>query len=167
MVVSGMSDMHYVMWKSVLSERTWQSQDMLGHIGKNQVGGNGRHLVQPCFTELALDVVFIGKAESAMELQAGIGGFPGRVSRQQFGHIGLRTARLMGVVQSAGLKAHQAGGLYIDVRAGDGKLDTLILSDRAVEYDAFFCIGRYFVDEPVPIAYAFRCNQCAFSIQAV
>ena len=47
---------------------------MLGHIRQDQVGGDGRHLIQTGLAELALDVVFIGKAEAAVGLQAGVGG---------------------------------------------------------------------------------------------
>ena len=49
---------------------------MLGDVGQDQIGRDRRHLIEPCFAELALDVVFFRKAESAMGLHAGVGRFP-------------------------------------------------------------------------------------------
>src|SRR5690606_18493098 len=66
-------------WRSWESERTGQAQHVLGHVGKDEIGGNRRHLVQARFAELALYVVFGGEAEAPMELQAGVGRFPGCV----------------------------------------------------------------------------------------
>ena len=43
---------------------------MLGDIAQDQVGRDRRDLVQAGFPELALDVVFIGKAEAAVELES-------------------------------------------------------------------------------------------------
>ena len=36
---------------------------MLGEITENEIGRDRRHLIEPGFAELALDVVFLGKAE--------------------------------------------------------------------------------------------------------
>ena len=49
---------------------------MLGDIRQDQVGRDRRDLIKAGFAELSLDVVFTGKAEAAMELQAGIGCLP-------------------------------------------------------------------------------------------
>src|SRR3546814_9016905 len=101
-----------------------------------------------------------------MKLMAGIGSFPRCVGSQELGHIGLRAARLVRVVQPTGFITHQAGGLYIDVRAGDGKLHALVLADGAVKDNALLGVGRYLVDEPVAVAYALGRDQRAFGIQA-
>jgi hypothetical protein len=49
---------------------------------------------KPRLAELALDVVFAGEAEAAVELQAGVGGLPARLGGQVLGHVGLRAAGL-------------------------------------------------------------------------
>ena len=49
------------------------------------------------------------------------------------GHVRLGAAGLTGVVELAGLLAHQVGSLDFDIGFGDGKLDALVLADRAAE----------------------------------
>jgi hypothetical protein len=58
------------------SERTRQVEDVLGDVGKDQVGRDRCDLIQPRLAELALDIVFAGETEAAVELQAGIGRLP-------------------------------------------------------------------------------------------
>jgi hypothetical protein len=53
---------------------------MLAEMRQDQVGRYRRHLVEPGFAELALDVVFGGEAEAAVGLQADVGGLPGCIS---------------------------------------------------------------------------------------
>ena len=53
-----------------------QPEDVLGHVGIDQVGRDRRHLVEPGLAELAFDVVFVGETEAAVGLHADIGGFP-------------------------------------------------------------------------------------------
>jgi hypothetical protein len=60
----------------VSSVRAWQAEHVLRDIRQDQVGRDRRDLVQPGLAELALDIVFAGEAETAVELQAGIGRFP-------------------------------------------------------------------------------------------
>jgi hypothetical protein len=55
---------------------------MLGDIPEDQIGRDWRNLIQSCFSKLALDIIFAGKAEAAVKLQAGIRRRPGRVGRQ-------------------------------------------------------------------------------------
>jgi hypothetical protein len=50
---------------------------MLADIGQNQIGGDARHPIKAGLTELSFDVKFVGEAESAVELQAGIGSHGG------------------------------------------------------------------------------------------
>src|SRR5690606_34400501 len=88
--------------RSASLKRARQVQQMLGHVGKNQVGGDRRHLVQAGLAELALDVVFVGEAEAAMGLQAGVGRLPAGLGRQVLGHIGGGTGVTPGVVFLAG-----------------------------------------------------------------
>jgi hypothetical protein len=54
------------------SIRPWQAEDVLGEIAQDEVGRDRRHLVEPGLAELALDVVFLGEAEAAMGLHAGL-----------------------------------------------------------------------------------------------
>ena len=46
---------------------------MLGHEGQDEVGRDRRHLIEPGFTELALDVVFLGKRKAANTLKSPFG----------------------------------------------------------------------------------------------
>src|SRR5690606_5169148 len=84
--------------RSASLKRARQLEQMLGHVGKNQVGGDWRHLVQPRLAELALHVVFVGEAEAAVGLQAGVGCFPAGLGRQILGHIGGGASVTPGVV---------------------------------------------------------------------
>src|SRR5579885_3004159 len=89
-------------------ERTWQPEQMLGYVRENEIGRDRGDLIEPRLAEFAFDVVFVRKAEAAVELQACIGRLPGGVSREQLGHVGLRAGGLPGVEKLAGLVAHQA-----------------------------------------------------------
>ena len=60
----------------------------------------GRDLVEARLAELAFDVVFLGEAEAAVGLQAGLGGGPRGLGGEQLGDVGLVAAGLAGVEQS-------------------------------------------------------------------
>src|SRR5262249_9301002 len=62
-----------------LSVGAGHAEHMLGDERQHQIGRDRRHLVEPRLAELALDVVFLGKAKAAMGLDRGIGRFPGRI----------------------------------------------------------------------------------------
>src|SRR5690606_21143241 len=138
--------------RSASLKRARQLQQMLGHVGKNQVGGDRRHLVQPSLAELALHVVFVGEAEAAVGLQAGVGRLPRGFRRQVLGHVGGGTGITPGVVFLAGAPAHQVGRLDLDVRFGDGELHALVLPDRTAEHHAVAGVLRRLLDEPATIA---------------
>ena len=131
---------------------------MLGHIRQDQIGRNRSDLVQARFAEFALDIVFAGKAEATVELQARIGGFPRRVSRQHLGHIGFGAARLMRIIEFAGAISHQIGCFEIDIRFRDRKLNPLILSNRPAENNTVFYVAADLVDEPETIACDTLCH---------
>src|SRR5436305_88622 len=57
-----------------ISIGTRHAKHVLGDVRKHQIGRDRRHLIEPGFAEFALDVIFFGKAETAMGLDAGIGG---------------------------------------------------------------------------------------------
>jgi uncharacterized membrane protein YeaQ/YmgE (transglycosylase-associated protein family) len=56
--------------------RAGQSEDVLRDVREDEVGGNGRNLVEPRLAKLALHVVLGGEAEASMELEAGFAGLP-------------------------------------------------------------------------------------------
>src|SRR3977135_3579708 len=60
------------------------AQHMFGEVRENEVGRDRRYLIEPRLAEFALDVIFLRKAEAAMGLHAGVGGFPGSIGRQHF-----------------------------------------------------------------------------------
>src|SRR5262249_49785172 len=74
---------------NAISVRPRQAKHMLSQIREDHVGRDRRHLIEPRFTELALDIVFLCKAKSAIGLHAHVGGGPGRVGGEQFRHVGL------------------------------------------------------------------------------
>src|SRR5690606_21714054 len=144
-----------------------QIQQMLRHIRQNQVGGDRRHLVQTGLAELALDIVFAGKAETAVGLQAGVGRFPGRLGRQVLGHVGRRTGVATGVVFFTGAPAHQVGGFDLDVRFGNRELHALVLADRATEHFAVTGVLGRLLDEPAAVTDALGGDQGALGVQTV
>src|ERR1043166_3759467 len=79
---------------ALTSVRARQAEHMLGQIGKDQVGRDRRHLVEPGLAELALDIELLGKAETPMGLDAGFGRSPACLRRQHLGHVGFRATVL-------------------------------------------------------------------------
>ena len=73
-VLGGLAWRDRIHW--VTSERPRQPEDVLGHIGQDEIGRDRRDLVEPRFAELALDIVVGGEAEAAVELDAGVRCFP-------------------------------------------------------------------------------------------
>jgi len=102
-----------------------------------------------------------------MELEAGIGGFPGCLRSQQQRHVRFGATGLMGVEQCTRFEAHQVGGLHFDVRLGDRELHSLILADRPAEYIALVNVFRHLVNEPVAVADALGRDERPLRIEPV
>src|SRR4051794_14139913 len=66
-----------------------QTEGPFGEIAENEIGRDRRNLIEPRFAEFALDVIFLGKSEAAMDLQTGFGGLPRRIRGEHLGGIGL------------------------------------------------------------------------------
>ena len=64
---------------------------MLRYITENQVSRNRRNLVESCFSEFTLHVIFLRKPKSTMRLQAHISSLPRRISSQKLCHVSLST----------------------------------------------------------------------------
>src|SRR5467141_4730872 len=77
-----------------ISIRARKVQHVLGEIAEDEVGRDRRDLVQPRLAELALDVVLLGEAESAVGLQAHVARLPGRLRRELLRHVGFGAAGL-------------------------------------------------------------------------
>src|SRR5579859_6868816 len=60
-----------------------QTEHVFGDVGQDQVGRDRRGAVEPRLAPFALDVVFLGVAEAAMGLQAGLAGIPCRLRGQE------------------------------------------------------------------------------------
>lgn len=140
---------------------------MLADVGEDEVGGDGGDLVEAGFAEFALYVVLFGKAEAAVGLQGDVGGFPGGIGRQQFGHVGFCAAGLAAVKETGGFKAHQVGGADVDVGLGDGELDALILADWPFKDHPLLRIATGTINEPVTIANTFGGNQNTLGVHAI
>ena len=76
----------------LFSVRARHAQHVLGEVRQDEIGRNRRHLIEPGLAELALHVIFLGKAKTAMGLHACVRGFPGGIGRQHLGHVGLGAA---------------------------------------------------------------------------
>src|SRR5512134_3056929 len=106
---------------------------MLTNVRQDQIGGNRRHLVQPRFAELPLDVVLGGKAEAPKGLETSVGRLPTAVGRQQLGHVRFWPRGCARVEQASSLEAHQVCRADVGVGARNRKLNTLVLSNRSVK----------------------------------
>src|SRR3954462_1908403 len=69
------------------SEAAGQAEHVLGDVAEDQVGADRHHLVQPRLPELALDVVLVGEAVAAVELQAGVPRLPRGLGREVLRHV--------------------------------------------------------------------------------
>ncbi len=139
---------------------------MLGNIGQDQIGRDRGHLIESGLPEFPLDVVFLGEAEAAVGLHAGIGGVPGGISGQHLGHVGLGAAIDPGFVFAGGFPHHQFGGPHRRIGLGDRELDALILADRPAEHHALAGIVGGLLDEPLGVADALRGDQDALGVHA-
>src|SRR3712207_3001420 len=72
-------------------------QHVLTDIAQDQVRADRSDLVESRLAKLALDVVFLGKAEAAMGLHAGLARRPARLGGQHLAHIRLLPAVLAGL----------------------------------------------------------------------
>ena len=140
---------------------------MLSDVGVNHVGGDGGHLVKPGFAELALYVVFGGKAKAAVVLQTNIGRFPTGFGGEVLGHIRFGAAGLLCIKQSAGFVAHQVGSFHFDIGIGNRKLHPLVLPDGAAKDLTLLGVLADAVDKPVAITNAFGGDQGALGVQAI
>ncbi len=139
---------------------------MLGEIGKDQIGRDWRHLVEPGLAKLAFDVVFLGETEAAMGLDAGICRFVRGIGRQHLRHVCFGAAILPGLVEADRLADHQLGRPHVGIGPCDRELDALVLADGAAEHHALLGVGGRLVDEPLGVADAFGGNENPFGIHA-
>jgi hypothetical protein len=140
---------------------------VLANIRKDEVGGDGRHLVEPRLAEFALHVVLGCETEAAVGLQTDVGGFPGGVGCEQLSHVGFGAAGLAGVEERRRFVAHEICGAQVGVGAGDRELDALVLPDGAVENDALAGVAPRAIDEPETVADAFGGDEDAFGVHAI
>src|SRR6267378_39458 len=150
-----------------ISVRARKVQHVLGEIAEDEVGRDRCDLVQPRLAELALDVVLLGEAESAVGLQAHVARLPRGFRRELLGHVRFRPAGFSLVVQQGRPLDHQRGRLGRHVGTRDRELHALVLADWAAEYVPVVRIGGRFSDEPARIAHTLRPDQDALGVHAV
>src|SRR5215831_14202280 len=146
------------------SVRSRQAENMFGEKAENQIRRNRCHLIKPRFAELAFDIVFLGKPKTAIGLNAGFCGSPGRIGRQELRHVGLGAAVHAGLKQCGGLLHHQLGGAHLCIGSGKRELNALVPADRAIEDHPFLGVVGSFLDEPFGVADTFRCDENALRI---
>src|SRR5712691_6909366 len=112
------------------SIRARQLKHVLGEVAQDEIGRDRRDLVQARLAELALDVVLLGEAESAVGLQAHVARLPRGFRRELLRHVRFRTTGLVALVELRGALDHERGGLGRHVGARDRELHALVLADR-------------------------------------
>src|SRR6266508_5779636 len=154
-------------WLGKALVRAWQVEHMCREVGQHQIVVDRRDLVEPRLAELALDIIFVDKAVAAMGVEAGIGGRPTCLRREQLGHVGLGAALLALVEQPGGLVAHQIGGGHGGIGAGERELYALVAPDRRAEHYALPRIGGRALDEPVAVADTLGGQQDALGVPTI
>src|SRR3546814_11423237 len=95
-------------------------------VAQDQIGADRRDLIEARLAELALDVIFIGETETAVRLDAHVGGVPARLRREHLGHIRLGSAVGAGIEQARSLVDHQSGGGDLDISERARKENAMI-----------------------------------------
>src|SRR5829696_5750286 len=153
--------------RAAASERPRQTEDVLGNVGEDQVGGDGRDVEETGLSKFSLDVVLGVVGVAAEGLHRRVCGLPGSIGGQQQGHVRLCATGFAPLEQLRGPEAHQVGGLHAYVSPRYGELDALILSYRTAEDDALTgALGRT-VHEPPSIADALGGDEDPFGVHAV
>ena len=124
-------------------------------------------MVQAGFAEFAFDIIFLGEGETAMGLHTGVGGGPGGVGGQHFGHIRLGAAGLTGFKQISRFFRHQSRRFGRRIGLGDGELHALVLPNRSVKDFAVLGVAGRLFDEPTGVADAFMGDQDALGVHPV
>ena len=122
--------------------RARQAEDVLGDKAEDEIGGNGRDLVQARLAELSLYLVLRRKPVPSVRLEAHVRGLPRRLGGQHLGHVGLRAARLALVEERRRALHHETGRLDRRVRLGDGERHALVLPNRSVEHLALVGVSE-------------------------
>ena len=117
--------------------------------------------------EFPLHVIVGRESIPAVCLQAGVSGFPRGIRGEQLRHVGLRAARLSGVVKVCRVETHQVGSSDVGVGLRERELNPLVLADRPREYDPFPGVAACCPNEPITVSDAFRRNQDPLGVQAV
>jgi hypothetical protein len=128
-----------------------QAEHVLGHVRQDQVGRDRRHLVQPRLAELALDVVFAGKAEAAVVCRQALAASQEALAAR---YLAMLASAPQGWCASNSGRPCSASGWRPRPRCsfGDRELHALVLADGAVEHHALGRVARRAVDEPVAVA---------------
>src|SRR5918998_3014039 len=144
-----------------------ETEDVLGDVGKDKVRRDRGDLEEPGFPELALDVVLGIVAVASEGLHRGVRCLPGGLGGQHQGHVCFGPGSLTPLVEVRCPKAHQVRGLHARVCLRYGKLDPLVLPDRAPkDYALFRPLGSP-VYKPPSVADALGGDQDPFGVHPV
>jgi hypothetical protein len=149
------------------SIRPRHAEDVLADICEYQVGRDRGGLVEAGFAPFALDVVFLRESKTAIGGERRLGGVPGRLGGQQFGHVRVSAAFLAIVEQRCGAAADHVGRFELGIGARQRKLDALVLADRTVEDDPLLGVFDALLQQPAAVADAFLRHQNALGIHPV
>src|SRR5215471_9415875 len=73
----------------------------------------------------------------------------------------------MGIETFGGVRHHESRGFHVGIRASQGELYSLVLTDRTVEYHALFGVAAGAIEKPAAVAHTLRSDQNPLRVQAV
>ena len=102
-----------------------------------------------------------------MGLHAAFRRSPGGLGTQHLAHISFLAARLTGIKKVGGALHHELSSAHLGIGAGDGKLNTLVLADGAVEHRTLASVRTGLINKPARITYGLRANEDTFCVHTI
>src|SRR5688572_12494414 len=122
--------------------RLRQAEHALGDEAQDELAAHRGDTPDEGLAQVALDVVLARVAEAAEGHRRLLTGVEAGLAGEIFRRIGLRPARLAGVIQRCRLERHQVRGFEGHPVRGERVLDRLVLADGPVEHDALLGVLR-------------------------
>ena len=124
-------------------------------------------MIEARFPKFPLNVVFLGESETTVGLHAALRRRPGGLGTQHLAHIRFLAAGLTSIKEIGGAFHHELSSAHLSIGAGDGELNTLVLTDGAVKHRALACVRAGLVNKPARITYGLRANKDTLCVHAI